>query len=334
MATLHKEYNSFNGVIKLTESRKSTLRTSRKDIKKKIRDWFSENKPDELQPKFSGQGSFDTDTIVNPIPEKDENDKTVLKYDLDYGVYFVEKEDENNRQEIITWHNWVYESVEDHTNIPPVKKNTCVRVIFADGHHIDLPIYYRDGDVIELAHKRDGWRKSDPKEFKEWFENSTNGKPQLCRIVRYIKAWKNYRENKNTSLKLATGFELTILAVQNYISDDKDDISFRKTVKAIYEKLTIDFCCKRPTTPKNEDLFEEYSETRKNNFLNTLKSLVDDCEKADEEKNFKRASEYLRDNQFGDRFPLGKDETEEEKSNSLASSIASTGITHRPYYDR
>ena len=153
MAVLHKEFTKYNKEIKLTTSRKEKLKASRKEIKKKIRKWFKDNKPDELQPKFHGQGSFEMNTTVNPIPVKDEEDNTLLKYDLDFGVYFIEKDedDADNRQTIETWHNWVYNSVENHTDKKPIGKTTCIRVVFSDGHHIDLPIYYKLDDVIELA---------------------------------------------------------------------------------------------------------------------------------------------------------------------------------------
>lgn len=331
MAVLHKEFTKYNKEMKLTSSRKESLKKSRKDIKKKIRKWFKDNKQDELQPKFHGQGSFEMNTGVNPIPVKDENDKTLLKYDLDFGIYFIEKDDEDNKQSIDTWHNWVYKAVEDHTDKKPIKKTTCIRVIFSDGHHIDLPIYYKLEDVIELAHKSKGWIQSDPKEFYEWFNNLKN--IQLERIVRYLKGWKNYRELKNSNLKLPSGFELTILAANNYVEDDNDDKSFRETVRNIDTELNKSngFKCLRPTIPKDEDVFADYSISRKNNFLTTLNSLLNDLDRAKDEKNFKEASEILRDNQFGERFPLGEDKNEEEKSNSLRKSLGAALITPKPY---
>lgn len=328
MARLHKEYLDFNAKIKLTDNRKESLKGSRKELRRKIRKWFEENKPKELQPKFKGQGSFDMNTTVNPIPEYDEDGNKLLHYDLDYGVYFIEKEDEDNKRAIDIWHDWVYESVEDHTDQKTKKKTTCIRVIFADGHHVDLPIYYKDGDIPELAHKSKGWIDSDPKKFLEWFNDQKNA--QLEKIVRALKAWKNYREHKNTNLKIPSGFELTILATNNYHKDDNMDTSFRETVRNIENELLDEFKCMRPTDPK-EDVFEDYSESGEQNFMDALKSLVKDCDRAKNEKNFKKASSYLRDNQFGDRFPLGDDKTEEEKSKALSGSIVSTGIIQKPY---
>ncbi|MFW5803630.1 MAG: cyclic GMP-AMP synthase DncV-like nucleotidyltransferase [bacterium] len=330
MATLHKEFIGFNKQIRLTDCRKDKLKNSRKDIKKKIRKWFKDNKADELQPKFHGQGSFEMNTGINPITEYDDDGNALLKYDLDFGVYFIEKEDEDNKKSIDTWHNWVYQSVEDHTNKKPIKKTTCIRVVFNDGHHIDLPIYYKLDDVIELAHKSKHWIESDPKAFYEWFNDLK--KAQLERIVRYLKAWKNYRENKNSNLKLPSGFELTILAANNWVEDDNDDKAFRETVRKIDEELNKEggFKCIRPTAPI-EDVFANYSEIRKTNFLTTLSNLLTDLDRARDEKNFKKASEILRKNQFGERFPLGEDTDEENKSRKLGAAIGATSVRPKPY---
>lgn len=330
MATLHKEFIGFNKQIRLIDSRKDSLKKSRRDIKKKIRKWFRDNKPDELQPKFHGQGSFEMNTGVNPIIEYDNDGNTLLKYDLDFGVYFNEKADEDNKRSIDTWHNWIYQAVEDHTNQKPIKKTTCIRVVYSDGHHLDLPIYYKLDDVIELAHKSKSWIESDPKAFYEWFNNLKNA--QLEHIVRYLKAWKNYRENKNSNLKLPSGFELTILAANNYIKADNDDKAFRETICKIDAELNKNdgFKCMRPTAPV-EDVFADYSDSRKTNFLTTLSSLLTDLDKAKNEKNFKKASEILRKNQFGDRFPLGEDAIEEDKSKKLGAAIGSASVRPKPY---
>ncbi len=331
MAVLHKEFIKYNKNIKLTPARKESLKKSRKELRKKIRRWFKGNKPNELQPKFRGQGSFDMNTVVNPIPIDDGHGKNLLKYDLDDGVYFIEKEDEDNQRAINTWHDWVFDSVENHTGEDSIRKTTCVRVVFADGHHIDLPIYYKNDGTIELAHKSKDWLESDPKEFVEWFNNLKTS--QLERLVRYLKAWKNFREDKNSNLKLPSGFELTILAANNYVEDDNDDKSFRETIRKINTDLnkTNGFKCIRPTTPKDEDVFTDYSDTRKDNFLSTLSSLLNDLDKANDEKKFKKASEILRNNQFGDRFPLGEDKNEEDKSNALGATIGAAMIKPKPY---
>lgn len=332
MAVLHKEFTTFNQVIKLTQSRKEWLKASRKALRKAIKSWFIQNKPGELPPKFWGQGSFEMNTTVNPIPEYDDKGNKLLKYDLDYGIYFIENEEEDNRRAIQTLHDWVYDAVQGHTKEETIRKTTCIRVVFADGHHIDLPIYYMNGETPELAHRSKGWIESDPKAFTDWF----NGQPsieQLRRIVRYLKAWKNYQEHIRSDLKLPSGFQLTILAVEYYTPKDNDDEAFRLCVETMHRNLSLPggFHCIRPTAPAGEDLFAEYSDTRKKNFLDRLSILVESCRKAERETNFKIASEYLI-NEFGDRFPKGEDKDERAKSDELRGAMAGSGIIHKPYH--
>lgn len=333
MATLHKEYNGFNSDIKLNQSRIDSLNKSKNSVKKRIRGWFEKNKPDELQPKFGAQGSFMMGTSVNPIPTYDGDGNKLLKYDLDYGVYFIAKNDDDTKKKknVATWHNWVFDSVDDHTNKDSIDKNTCVRVVFADGHHMDLPIYYKKDDLLQLAHKGKDWIDSDPKAFYVWFNDKKTA--QLERIVKYLKAWKNFREDNNSTLKLPSGFEFTILATNNFADDDMDDKAFRETVRNIHTELSKPggFKCLRPTKPKDEDVFLSYSDKRRNDFLTTLKSLLDDLDRARDEKNFKKSSEILIKHQFGDRFPLGDDKNEESKSSDLGRSLGAALVTPKPY---
>lgn len=333
MAVLNKEYNKFDKEIKLNPNRKDSLRISRKELRRKIKTWFKDNKPNEIQPKFNSQGSFQMNTAINPLVEYDVNGNILRKYDLDDGVYFIKEKDEEVKRSIDTWHDWVFKSTENHTSKDPIRKTTCIRVVFADGHHVDLPIYFKEDGEIELAHKAKSWIESDPKAFYEWFNEKKKTRYRLVAIVRCLKAWKNFREQKNSNLKLPSGFELTILATNNYVDADNLDEAFRKTITAMYESLISynGFRCIRPTAPAGEDVFEDYSDTRRSNFINALGSLKSDCNKASGEKNYKKASSILRDNQFGNRFPLGEDKDEESKNDGLRNSLGTALISPKPY---
>ena len=82
---------------------------------------------------------------------------------------------------------------------------------------------------------------------------------------------------------------------------------------------------------KGMDVFENYSDSRRNSFLSALGSLLNDLDRTKNEKNFKKASEILINNQFGERFPLGEDVNEEDKSKYLGMSIGSALISPKPY---
>jgi hypothetical protein len=321
MANNHEQFIAFNKTIAIIESKKDTLTGNRKALRDVIRKYFKENKPNEIKPAFRSQGSFVMKTTVNPIPQWSEEDKKDLyKYDVDDGIYFIGKEDD--RKSINTYHNWIYDAVKDHTGKGAEDKTTCVRVLYADGHHIDLPIYFKvksDKTIPELAHKSKGWIDSDPKEFFEWFNNLVDEKQQLRRIVRYLKAWCDYRNNQNTSIKMPSGFMMTILASNNISYNDRDDIALKETLENIQDSINKDyggkFECKRPTTPKGEDLFANYSDTKRDNFLNQLNSFVTSAQQAIAGKNPKESCLKWQKH-FGDRFSCTTAKDEEEQSNA------------------
>lgn len=331
MANCSDIFLEYNGIIRLTDARRKSLKKSRKELRKKIRKYFDEEKKDEIKPKFTGQGSLLMDTIINPIPRKetvDGEEKTYLYYDVDDGVYFIGDEDENTRKSIQTYHNWIYDAVKGHTNTDPIDKNTCIRVLFADGHNIDLPTYYKKGTIPELAHKTKGWIESDPKEFADWFIKQADKNGQLRNIVRYLKGWKDNREFKRSDKYFPSGLILTILASNNFRSHQREDIALKETLILIESSLSKTFECLRPTTPSGENLLEEY--THKDYFLDELRKFIADAKKAIEEKNQKKSCEYWQKH-LGDRFPCSLAKDEDEDNSSMYSGLTGIIGTSKPY---
>lgn len=332
MADNHDQFIAFNTTIELTQTKKDTLNGNRTTLRNVIKKYFDDNKPNEIKPNFQSQGSFVMKTTVNPIARKSDDGKTNLYvYDVDDGVYFIGDEEVEDRKSIDTYHNWIYNAVKEHTGKGAEKRNTCVRVLYADGHHIDLPIYYKmdeDDSIPELAHKSKGWIDSDPKEFYIWFNNKADTNQQLRRIVRYLKAWSDYRNFQNSSVKMPSGFIMTILATENISYDTRDDIAFKKTIENIQKKIDKDhggrFECKRPTTPKGEDLLANFSDTRRDYFLSQLDSFVTSAQQAIAGKNQKESCLKWQKH-FGDRFSCStaKDEESNAKSYEAPAVIAS-----------
>src|SRR5687767_283421 len=114
MANCNEHFNTYDNVIRLTDPRRKKLKKSRNELRNKIRNWFKENRPDEIQPKFGGQGSIDMDTAINPLPRKvkDGNEeKTKLYYDVDDGIYFEGDDEISERPTPKTYHEWIAEAV-------------------------------------------------------------------------------------------------------------------------------------------------------------------------------------------------------------------------------
>jgi hypothetical protein len=140
MANCHGLFVEFDSSqLQLTKDRRKKLLISRDSLEERIKTYYKENKLDDVELTCVEQGSFVMDVIVNPIPVEEQGE-TKLKYDLDYGVYFVGNQNVTERKSIETYHDLIYEAVKDQTD-QVVRKNTCLRVVYSDGHHIDLPIY-------------------------------------------------------------------------------------------------------------------------------------------------------------------------------------------------
>lgn len=324
MADLHETFVEFNKIIALSTTKKNDLRISRNAIRKDIETYFDINR-DKHTVKFKGQGSFAMNTTILP---------NNCEYDVDDGVYIFGKEED--KPTTSTAHNWIVKAVENRTNQETIDKNTCVRVQYATNYHIDLPIYYKttdnssesffdSKDIPELAHKAKDWIESDPYAFKKWFDEKAKDKNQLKRIVRYLKAWT---DNKN-NLKLPSGMVFTILAVDNYVLNDRDDESLIKTLEAIQKSIDDTrhtwavYECNRPTTDETENLLDKYgSATRKKSFLDALDNLITSGKQAIEAKSKKDACAKWQKH-LGDRFPCSNIE---EKDEDVAKAFSSPDL--------
>lgn len=310
MANNNEQFKAFHDAIKATESRKKTLRQNRDALREKIRKYFKDNHDDYIQPKFCWQGSFAMNTILNPTKDED----GLGAYDLDDGIYFVG--DESDKKDLEWYHTEIYEAVKDHTSKGAEDNDPCVTVLYADGHHVDLPCYFMvTGETPQLSHRKTPWIESDPKGLREWFNDECANKVNLKRIVRYLKAWCDNIKDE-TDKKMPTGCILTMLATEYFAEpddDNREDVQMRDVLVKMYDALSAEggFKCIRPTEPY-DDLFEGYSEKRKKEFLEELKSFKEDAVRAINCKNPHDACLKWQKH-FGSRFccSTAKDEDED-----------------------
>lgn len=337
MANCNELFKHFNTTIKLAEEQRTMLRETRNKIRNHIRTGL-QAKQKGLDPLFQSQGSYIMDTIIRPI-----NDD----FDLDDGMYFLGDLKEKDRPTTVDMHKFVMEAIGSYANVKD--KDTCIRVQFEkEGFHLDVPIYYKENtNSPELAHKVKNWVLSDPVEFIAWFEEKINSgfqksfiyeqknaqvfnqyrewltdirkkDMQLRRIVRYLKAWGNYKNNDKN--EMPPGIILTILAAENYCIDDRDDVALRDTLISIKGYLERNkFKCPRPTTPVGEDLFSFQSDENKKFFKVALDAFVTSASQAVESENQKEAC-FKWQEHLGGRFPcqFAKDEIDGAKKHSIS----------------
>lgn len=311
MANAHNLFQTFNSSLQITQTKKDRLMSSRDNLKNKIETYIKDNHS-EYKVDFFIQGSYKMGTMIRT---KDDT------CDMDYGVYFDSNPDDVTCTTLQTWVKKAVENVTDDVQ----HRNKCITVNYKADYNIDLPVYIQKSTDEHpfLAVKNGDWREDDPKEMIEEFNKAKDNKGQLLKIVRYLKAWCDHKRQK-----MPSGLAMTILAMKNIQTDDKDDVSMKFTLIEIEKTLKKKFECIVPATPK-DDIFADYDETRKKNFMDNLSSFITDAKKAvDEEKNQLKASK-LWQKYLGDRFPDGEDKNEE---NANAKSVAAVAGTSKPYY--
>lgn len=310
MADLDSLLKKFDNELNITKTKKDALMTSKNNLRDQIRDHFLKNHP-TYNPVFFIQGSYKLKTLIRT---KDDT------CDLDDGVYFKDNPDGVTGT---TLQLWVKEAVDGTTDTTPEHKKKCIRVDFKAGYNIDLPVFIFDEETKvhpSLAIKNNGFQADDPKEFVIEFRRFKTD--QMARMVKYLKSWCDYKRQD-----MPSGLAMTVLTMNHFQSNSRDDVALKFLLIEIEKELKRTFKCVMPTTPK-DDLFEDYSQTKKSNFLDNLSKFIEDAKRAIDEKNKLKASKLWKKH-LGDRFPEGEDEDEE--TSSAAKLISIIGAS-RPYY--
>lgn len=298
MANCHDLFCTFNSEISIATSKRNRLIDSKEKLRARIRKYFKENHPN-YDPKFYIQGSYKMKTIIRT---KDDI------CDLDDGIYFFREPDVT----ATTLQGWIQDAVDGYTNTPAQHRKKCIRTIFAADYEIDMPVYYKvEGSNYQIAIKNNGWRNDDPKAMVDWFNDKRGKEKYLLNAVKYLKTWCDYKRSM-----MPSGLSMTILAANakdKLVLGDRDDVNLTDILKEIKKALRNTFECIVPVEPK-DDLFADYDDTRKNNFLTALDDFITDAEAALREDNQLKASKLWRKH-LGDRFPLGEDKSEDKSSN-------------------
>ncbi|MDD2985502.1 CBASS cGAMP synthase [Flavobacterium sp.] len=305
MANCHNLFGEFNTEISLTSNKKTKMTSSKDKLRERIRKYFKENHSEYI-PKFYIQGSYKMKTGIRT---KDDI------CDLDDGVYFFRTPDVT----ATTLQNWIWDAVNGYTTTSPEHRKKCIRTIFSGDYEIDIPVYYKvSGEEYQLAVKNNGWEDSDPKALIDWFNDNKDANGKMIKTIKDLKAWCDYKRNK-----MPSGLAMTILAMNaksKIVLNDRDDILLTDILREIKKTLAQKFECVVPVTPK-DNLFADYDDTRKTNFLTNLDNFLTDAEAALKEQNHLKASR-LWQKHLGTRFPDGEDKNEQSNSNSATTSGA------------
>jgi len=211
----------------ISSEKVANLRKAHETIRRKLQAYFERTRIPS--PTFYIQGSYKTKTIV-------ENRST--KCDIDLAVIFPR----HPGVQVETLQNHIKNALTGHTTRGITIKETCVRLHYVRDFHIDLPIYFTDPVTGEMYYGSRGWdwELSDPKAFVKWFVRNTKNKPQLVRIIRYLKAWADHTKIKSRK-KFPSGLALTLWAIEHYTASNRDDLALLDTSSSILQYLNDNF---------------------------------------------------------------------------------------------
>jgi hypothetical protein len=210
-------------------------------VKDKLRDQREANRtrlkrnlPDGIRlndDHFIPQGSMAIGTTV-----QEENNA----YDIDDGAWF-HKDDLKKKDDTAYTARETQEMVRDAVKDPNFTKqpeihNNCVRVFYAEGHHVDIPCYRKlDADTDkkrqELAGPS-GFTASDPTEINRWFigrvEALNNQRDTAGSQLRVMtRLMKRFARSRGEDWDMPNGLKLTMLVEECAPSYyDRDDEAF------------------------------------------------------------------------------------------------------------
>lgn len=245
--------------VTLPTSVQDTLRGNRNANRDRLKRGLDKN--EHSQPDyFIIQGSYGMKTMKQH-PKND--------YDIDDGAAFSEEKLRNKDGAPLTplqARIRVRDALIAGGGLPgtPELKKNCVRIKYAAGHHVDIPVYRLRTDIFgqkitEIA-SGDDWRESNPTEITEWFratEKQTQvteePEPQLRRLVRLLKSYST----SNLRSSSLSGLILTVLAAECHtLHNPREDDAFRKLIERIKQRLSYNITVVNPAD-QTEELTKE-----------------------------------------------------------------------------
>lgn len=233
------------------------------------------------------QGSYQMRTMVQDL----DND-----YDIDDGAYFLESDLKNDndvaltpleaRQRVCDALKW-----DGRFKKEAEVKNNCVRQAYAEGYHIDVPVYRiieveddkgNDTERFELASGND-WVVSDARAVTKWFNGLVGelneGQADGSQMRRVTKLTKKFARRTGWKDRTTSGITISKLVVNHFVaSTDRDDTSLRETWKAIHAALEISTKVEHPVVDKN---LSELGDAKVGFFRDCLAEALEELELLD-----------------------------------------------------
>jgi hypothetical protein len=317
-------------------------------------------------PKFNTQGSWAYETIIWPawIPpqQADMDDGCYLPLSFlkgavpDIASKFFFEAVEEVLAPVAKLYGWKIN--------PGGPKSTCTRIEIDSTKHIDIPLYaipdgefeklieffekaQREGradmlrtnsewdllptDSLLLAHRDEGWKKSDPRPIKDWVTRQILLKTeQLRRLMRYIKAWRDWQWTNGHS----PASILLMVAVDQALQKPEagDDLALLKVAAKLPEILAGKV--ENPTAPGeilsdklDKDGIRQEVIARAQQLHTSLHHAIMVCDRPEE-------ACLVLQQLFGPRFPTDVTSVDKVKAAAIVAATPARKIEKEPIVGR
>lgn len=292
MYDLSKSFLDFykNHVV-LPADKQNELRKKRdlnlERLKAGLKEYNEEHKTDYKISETRTQGSMAMHTVV----QNDSND-----YDIDVAIVFEKDNLAVKGAQAIK--NVIVDALKrkctGFTTEPEAKTN-CVRIVYANGYHVDFAIYRRFKEnttdrEYKYEHAGSTWTSRNPAAINNWFNDEITDKGQVLRQV--IRLSKMFCKSRAGWVNMPGGLLQTVLCDEKLQNYHRLDEAFYYTMVEIKRHLDTSVEVSNPTdlsisllqTESHRQKMRNWC-SRLNNKLSELNILFDkDCS-ADDAKN-------------------------------------------------
>lgn len=217
------EFIDFFEKIGLTETQSERINSAMGALSKFLREEYGLTKQDVFV-----QGSFSTETVTKPAPSDKDGE-----YDVDLVTLCATAEQSPEEAikelETIIESNGTYkEKIEkDDPKIP------CIRLRYADEDnarfHVDIvPARKKDGKIIEIPRRGDGWELSNPQDYTQWVIDQGE---RYQRTLMFLRRWRDENEAPVKSIVLQ------VLAANCLSEEESDSENLAQTLLSLRDYL-------------------------------------------------------------------------------------------------
>lgn len=350
--------------LNVSDADKLLIRNAVADVKKALQEGIS--KEWGISPRFMTQGSARYRTQNDPCHKGDQQVDHDIGCYLPLSSHKEEDSPKKAAREFFELVDTILCSLVKEKDWKEFSndKDTCSRIIVNDLIHIDVPLYsvpdeefdtIRESKTMEtcaqksfsalcsdsepeetwddfkfdkvlLAHRKDGWRPSDPRLLNDYFEKvfeKIKGE-QLRRVCRYAKAFRDFKWKIKgpSSIYLMCVVDL-ILNIENEFGDDLALLDVLRGLKDLSTRHI-----KNPSEPEEmisiSELDLENLKKYAESFYTDLERALKDTTLTDEE-----ACELIRKH-LGDRFPSDGSDIEHDRYRKITDRIKPSAREHLP----